>query len=202
LKKSGTEVQEHIMQQPIVTVFGSSQPREGDLAYREAYEIGRRLAHAGYVLCNGGTGGTMRAAAQGAREAGGRAIGISMDIYVADVPNTWLDEEVRVGDLFERLQRLILPASGFICLRGGCGTLAEWTLTWTLLASGLIPPVPLILLGAEWHPLLETVRIGMINRERDWGFLRQVDTVDAAMAALGGSISAPFIPAPDNRPLG
>ncbi len=189
-------------QQPIVTVFGSSQPREDDPAYREAYEVGKRLAEAGYVLCNGGTGGTMRAAAQGARAAGGRTIGISMDIYVPDVPNTWLDEEVRVSDLFERLQRLILPASGFICLRGGCGTLAEWTLTWTLLASGLIPTVPLILLGAEWRPLLETVRTGMINRERDWAFLRPVETVDEAIAALRTEGFDQSVPAPSHRPLG
>jgi uncharacterized protein (TIGR00725 family) len=107
--------------QRVVTVFGSSQPREGEADYAQAYELGKRLALAGYTLCNGGTGGTMRAAAQGAREAGGRTIGVTMDIYIPDPPNSWLDEEVRGGDLFTRLQRLILPASGFICLRSACG---------------------------------------------------------------------------------
>jgi len=52
---------------------------------------------------------------------GGRTIGVTMDIYIPDPPNSWLDEEVRGGDLFTRLQRLILPASGFICLRSACG---------------------------------------------------------------------------------
>lgn len=84
-----------------------------------------------------------------AREAGGRTIGVTMDTHVPDPPNSWLDEEARVGDLFTRLQRLILPAGGFICLRGGSGTLAERALVWTLLASGLVPPAPLILLGEE-----------------------------------------------------
>lgn len=176
--------------QPIVTVFGSSLPQEGEPAYQEAYEVGRRLAAEGYVLCNGGTGGTMRAAARGAREAGGRTIGITMDIYIGDRPNTWLDEEVRVGDLFVRLQRLILPASGFICLRGGSGTLAEWALTWTLLSSGLIPPVPLVLLGEEWNALLETVRAGMINRERDWQFVQVARDIDEAFALLRAGVTA------------
>ena len=174
---------------PIVTVFGSSQPVEGEPAFEEAYELGRRLAEAGYVLCNGGTGGTMRAAGRGAREAGGRTIGITMDIYLSDPPNSWLDEEERVGDLFVRLQRLILPASGFICLRGGCGTLAEWALTWTLLSSGLIPRAPLILLGAEWDALLDTVRVGMLGRERDWSFLQVVRDIDGALAILRTALS-------------
>ena len=182
-------------QQPIITVFGSAQPREGEPAWQEAYEVGRRLAEAGYLLCNGGTSGTMRAAALGARAAGGRVIGITMDIYLREPPDSWLDEEVRVGDLFVRLQRLILPASGFICLRGGSGTLAEWALTWTLLASGLIPRVPLILLGAEWHDLLDAVRRGMISRERDWPYLTVAESVDEALAILRAHTGRPDLPA-------
>ena len=141
-----------------------------------------------------------------AREAGGRTIGITMDIYLSDPPNGWLDEEERVGDLFVRLQRLILPAPGFICLRGGNGTLAEWALTWTLLSSGLIPPAPLVLLGAEWRALLAAVREGMINRERDFAFLQVADDVDAALAilrdALAGGAPAPPPPTPGGRPVG
>ncbi len=169
---------------PIVTVFGSARPQEGEPAWDEAYEVGRRIAEAGYVLCNGGTSGTMQAAARGAREAGGRTIGITMDIYVGDTPNGWLDEEVRVADLFARLQQLILPASGFICLRGGSGTLAEWALTWTLLASRLIPTVPLILLGREWQDLLDVIRSGMLAREGDWPYVQVAETVDEALAIL------------------
>jgi uncharacterized protein (TIGR00730 family) len=168
----------------IVTVFGSSLPEEGEVDYAQAYELGKQLALGGYTLCNGGTGGTMRAAAQGAREAGGQTIGVTLDIYIPDPPNSWLDEEVRVGDLFTRLQRLILPASGFICLRGGCGTLAEWALTWTLLASGLVPPAPLILLGEEWRPLLAGIEAGMLPRRRDWAFLQMATTVEEAVALL------------------
>jgi uncharacterized protein (TIGR00730 family) len=188
--------------QRIVTVFGSSQPREGEADYAQAYDLGRQLALAGYTLCNGGTGGTMRAAAHGAREVGGRTLGVTMDIYIPDPPNSWLDEEVRVGDLFTRLQRLILPASGFVCLRGGCGTLAEWALAWTLLASGLVPPAPLILLGGEWRPLLDSIKAGMLPRERDWGFVRVADTVEDALAILRAGLPAVPVPEISGRLLG
>ena len=180
-------------------MFGSSQPREGEPDYAQAYEVGRRLALAGYTLCNGGSGGTMRAAARGAREAGGRTIGVTMDVYIAEPPNSWLDEEIRVADLFTRLQRLILPASGFICLRGGCGTLAEWALVWTLLTSGLLPPAPLILLGQEWEPLLDAVRSGMLPRARDWAFLRVAADIDEALAILRDGLPA-SVPPPDRPP--
>ena len=173
---------------PIITVFGSARPKEGEPAWQEAYVVGQRIAEAGWTLCNGGTSGTMQAAARGAREAGGRTLGITMDIYVGDIPNNWLDEEVRVADLFTRLQRLILPASGFICLRGGCGTLAEWALTWTLLASRIIPAAPLVLLGKEWQDLLTVVREGMISRESDWPVLQVAETVDEALAILRAHI--------------
>lgn len=186
----------------VVTVFGSSQPQEGEADYTQAYELGKQLALAGYILCNGGTGGTMRAAARGAREAGGRTIGVTMEIYIPDPPNSWLDEEVRVGDLFTRLQRLILPASGFICLRGGCGTLAEWALVWTLLASGLVPSAPLILLGEEWRSLLASIKAGMLPRQRDWAFLQVAATVEEALAILRAG--PPIVPPPrrEDRPLG
>ena len=174
---------------PIVTVFGSARPQEGDPLWEEAYQVGRRVAEAGWTLCNGGTSGTMQAAARGAREAGGRTLGITMDIYIGDTPNGWLDEEVRVADLFTRLQRLILPASGFICLRGGCGTLAEWALTWSMLASRLIPAAPLVLLGKEWQDLLDIIRTGMVSRESDWPVLHVAETVEEAMAILQARIS-------------
>ena len=184
---------------PIVTVFGSARPQEGEPAWDEAYAVGRRIAEAGWTLCNGGTSGTMQATARGAREAGGRTLGVTMDIYIGDTPNGWLDEEVRVADLFTRLQRLILPASGFICLRGGSGTLAEWALTWTLLASGLIPSVPLVLLGREWQALLDTIRAGMLPRESDWPHVQVAATIDEAIAILAARMPGAGDAAPEDE---
>lgn len=184
----------------VITVFGSAMPGEGEADFVRAYELGQRLARAGYTLCNGGSGGTMLAAARGAREAGGRTIGVTMDVYSGTTPNSWLDEEIRVADLFTRLRQLILPAQAYICLRGGCGTLAEWALVWTLLTSGLIPPAPLILLGEEWNDLLETVRARMITRERDWSFLRLAPSIDVALAILATEGVA--VPPDATAPLG
>ncbi len=45
-----------------ITVFGGSQPKEGDAAYAEAYQLGKLLAEAGHAVLTGGYIGTMEAA--------------------------------------------------------------------------------------------------------------------------------------------
>ncbi|MHC4622197.1 MAG: SLOG cluster 4 domain-containing protein [Planctomycetota bacterium] len=54
----------------IITIFGTGRANSGDSAYTLAYETGRLLAEADFVIANGGYGGTMTAAAKGAAEAG------------------------------------------------------------------------------------------------------------------------------------
>jgi len=49
-----------------IVIFGSSKPKPESGNYLQAYELGKALAEAGYRLANGGYGGTMAAAAQGA----------------------------------------------------------------------------------------------------------------------------------------
>jgi uncharacterized protein (TIGR00725 family) len=60
-----------------VSVFGGSQPREGDAAYAEAMELGRLLAERGHIVLTGGYIGTMEAVSRGARQAGGHVIGVT-----------------------------------------------------------------------------------------------------------------------------
>jgi len=55
----------------IVTVFGSSRPREGEADYEEARILGRALAQHGF-FCSGGYGGVMEAVSRGAKEAAGK----------------------------------------------------------------------------------------------------------------------------------
>ena len=68
-------------QSEIVTVFGSSRPVAGDAHYAEALELGAALAAKGLVVCSGGYGGVMEAVSRGAKEAGGRTLGIDGAIF-------------------------------------------------------------------------------------------------------------------------
>jgi uncharacterized protein (TIGR00730 family) len=143
----------------IVTVFGSAVAIPGDDAYERARELGQGLASAGFRLCNGGYGGTMEAAARGAREARGtdtsaETIGVICDIFGDRSANSWIDEIRHSTTLFERLEQLIALGDAYVVLPGGTGTLLELAAVLELTTKGLIPPRPVILLGGYWEDVL------------------------------------------------
>ena len=73
----------------IVTVFGSSRPGEGDEEYLLAYEVGKNLALNGFTVCNGGYAGIMEASARGAKEAGGKTIGVTFKNTFKKILTIW-----------------------------------------------------------------------------------------------------------------
>jgi uncharacterized protein (TIGR00730 family) len=142
-----------------VTVFGGSQPKEGDASYAEAYELGKLLAEAGHTVLTGGYIGTMEAVSRGANEAGGHVIGVTcadIEAWRAVKPNAWVQEERRFATLQERLNELVLACDAAIALPGGPGTLTEIALTWNLMIVASMPPKPLILIGAGWRSVMES----------------------------------------------
>jgi len=60
-----------------IAVFGSSRPREGDAEYVLARALGAELASRGFVVYSGGYGGVMEVVSRGAKESGGRTLGIT-----------------------------------------------------------------------------------------------------------------------------
>src|SRR5258707_9197702 len=96
----------------IITVFGSSRPREGEPDYEEARNLGRALAQDGFAVCSGGYGGVMAGVSRGAKEAGGKTYGVTAEFFAAAKINTWVDVEVRTVTWQERLFELIRLAHG------------------------------------------------------------------------------------------
>jgi uncharacterized protein (TIGR00730 family) len=142
-----------------VTVFGGSQMKEGDTAYREAYALGKLLAESSHAVLTGGYIGSMEAVSRGASEAGGHVIGITceeIEKWRNVKANRWVEEERRFQTLEQRLSELIHACDAAIALPGGPGTLAEIALTWNLIIIGAIPKKPLILLGEEWHNVIDS----------------------------------------------
>lgn len=97
----------------IITIFGSSRPKAGEDEYEVARELGKLLATAGFTICNGGYGGTMEAAAQGAKEAGGTTIGVTME-FVSTQANPWIDKNIVVKTLIDRLLKLIELGEAYV----------------------------------------------------------------------------------------
>lgn len=150
----------------IITVFGSSRPVEGDAFYEEARALGGALAAAGFVLCNGGYGGTMEASARGAKEAGGKTLGVVSRFFGREA-NRWIDKRVEVSSLVDRLMELVSLADGYIILKGGTGTLLELASVWEFMNKSVIEEKPIVILGSSWNGVIETLNQELVSEGKE-----------------------------------
>ena len=147
-----------------ISVFGGSQPKEGDAAYAEAMEIGKMLAERGHTVLTGGYIGTMEAVSRGAHEAGGHVIGVTcedIEAWRQIKPNSWMKEEIRKKTLVERLHTLIHESDAAFALPGGAGTLTEISLMWNLMIVESLHRRPLILIGDGWQSVFDQFFLGL-----------------------------------------
>jgi hypothetical protein len=138
----------------IVTVFGSGLPKPGDAHYAEARALGAELARRGFVVCTGGYGGVMEAVSRGAKEAGGRTIGVTAAVFGRRA-NRWVDKEVRVKEWRDRLFELVERGQGYVVCRGGTGTLVELAVVWEMMNKGVMQSKPTVALGRFWAPVVK-----------------------------------------------
>jgi uncharacterized protein (TIGR00725 family) len=170
-------------QERIVTIFGGSRCDETCTEYAQAHRVGELLADAGYTICTGGYLGVMEAASRGARERGGRVLGIVMNQFKAE-PNRYLTDKVATSHFYERLQHLITRSVGFIALRGGMGTVTEVSLVWNKLQTHVIESRPLVLLGDCWPPIVEAWQKHLVVSETDVSVLDFAQTPEQAVAVI------------------
>ncbi len=171
---------------PVAVVFGSNSPREGDLDYAEARQLGYGLAQAGYVIATGGYFGTMEATSRGAKEAGGHVIGVTTSTFdaVRLHPNAYLDEEIKFPKLFQRLYHLVTMADAWVALPGGIGTLSEVALTWSLLQVGEVKRQPFVLVGELWRKTISEFSSDYYIRPQYREFVRYAENVGQVIDLL------------------
>jgi uncharacterized protein (TIGR00730 family) len=165
----------------VVTVFGSSRLRAGDPHYRQAQSLGAALASKGLVVCTGGYGGVMEAVSRGAKEAGGKTIGITAQFFKSRA-NRWIDKEIRVKTWQDRLFELVKRGNGYVACPGGTGTLVELAVVWEMLNKGAMNNRPLVVLGKFWQPVIELVREVELGQASSWGE-RQGQLIEVAPSA-------------------
>lgn len=107
---------------PYIAVVGSGTAT-GDL-YEQAREVGYLVARRGGIVVCGGLSGVMEAAARGAREAGGTAIGILPDGDRGRA-NEYLSFSVATGMGQARNLAVVSSGDAVIAVGGEYGTLSE-----------------------------------------------------------------------------
>jgi uncharacterized protein (TIGR00730 family) len=178
-----------------VSVFGGSEPKEGDSAYIEAYRLGKLLAEAGHAVLTGGYIGTMEAVSRGAYEAGGHVIGVTcedIEAWRKVKPNPWIKEERRFKTLQERLNTLIEDCNAAIALPGGPGTLTEIALMWNLMVVESLRRRPLILVGEGWQSVFDQVftKQGSYTPQHQRDLLQFAPDIQTAVKLLDNHVIA------------
>jgi uncharacterized protein (TIGR00730 family) len=141
----------------VISVFGSSNPQPGSADYEVARRMGHLLAEAGFAVQTGGYSGVMSAASQGANEAGGHVIGVTcaqIEQWRPIPANQWVQQEIKLDTLRERLLYLVDNCKAAIAMPGGIGTLSEISLMWSFVQVGEISPRPIIAVGGLWQRTL------------------------------------------------
>ncbi len=74
-----------------VSIFGSARTPPGSPEYELAREVGFRLGEAGFTVITGGGPGVMEGANRGAQEAGGRSVGLNIELAFEQAPYPFQD---------------------------------------------------------------------------------------------------------------
>lgn len=156
--KKGLEVLSHYPRS--VSVFGSARVRENDPTYMKARALCKRISEElRYAIITGGGPGIMEAANRGAKDGGGRSLGLSIRLPQEQKSNPYADEEMHFHYFFTRKTMLNFSAEAYVFFPGGFGTLDELFGIITLVQTAKIPPVPIILTGADfWKPLDDFIK--------------------------------------------
>jgi len=146
------------MDKKVISIFGTSRAQPGDEIFNLALETGKLLAKAGFVIANGGYGGTMLAAAKGASHQAGKIIGVTCSAFKSSKANKFVTTEIVTESLDKRLKKLVELGDAYMILPGGTGTLLELAMVWELKNKGFLNgEKPIILLGRFWQPLVELI---------------------------------------------
>ena len=142
----------------VITVFGTGKAVPGDEVFQIAFETGKALAEKGFVIANGGYGGTMSAAAKGAREAGGEVIGVTCSAFKRSRANEYVTKEIVTDSLQQRLNKLVELGQAYVVLAGGTGTLLELAHIWEFRNKGFLSAdKPIIIVGRFWKALIDLI---------------------------------------------
>ena len=145
--------------QPAVSIFGSARTTPEHPYYRVAEDIARRLSEAGFSVISGGGPGIMEAVNKGAYEGMSPSVGLNIQLPHEQSANPFQDLSHTFQHFFARKVMFVKLSCAFVMMPGGFGTLDELMEVLTLVQTGKIRRVPIILVNsAYWKGLLDWVR--------------------------------------------
>ena len=183
-----------------IVCFGSARTEPAHRWYKAAREFGRLASIRGgacdsngkerfNVIATGGGPGTMEAANRGAADAGAPSIGFNIRLPHEQEPNPYSTPELTFQFHYFAMRKmhLAMRANGLVVFPGGFGTLDEFLEALTLIQTGKMKPIPLLLFGRDyWSRIIDFEQMaaeGVINYE-DLELFDWVETAEEAWARI------------------
>ncbi|MEM9929864.1 MAG: TIGR00730 family Rossman fold protein, partial [Bacteroidota bacterium] len=173
-------------------IFGSARTKPDHKYYKLATEIGKTLVREGYGVITGGGPGIMEAGNRGAHLEKGASVGLNIELPFETGSNQFVDNDKNIDFryFFVRKVMFVKYAQAFICCPGGFGTMDELFEVLTLIQTGKITKVPVILVGSDyWGGMVEWIRETMAEKEKtispeDMDLIPVVDTADDVLEII------------------
>jgi len=172
-----------------VSIFGSARTKEDTKYYDLGIRIARKLSDAGFAVLSGGGPGIMEAANRGAHGGKSPSVGLNILLPHEQGSNKWQDISINFRHFFARKVAFVRYADAYVVMPGGFGTLDELSEVLTLIQTGTIQRIPVILVGAEfWRGLLDWFKAklvgdGMIHAD-DMNLIQIIDDPEKIVAAI------------------
>ena len=134
--------------------------------YTEAYRLARMVSEKSivesgkrqFVVCSGGGPSIMEAANLGASDSGAESIGLNIVLPHEQAPNPYVTPYLSFHFHYFALRKMhfLLRARAIAVFPGGFGTFDEFFETLTLIQTGKMKPIPILLFGREfWNRVID-----------------------------------------------
>jgi len=176
---------------PCVSIFGSARTKEGNHYYKLTEEIAYLMTKAGFGIITGGGPGIVEAANKGAHFAGGKSVGLNINLPFEQNPNPFVDRNklINFNFFYVRKTMFMRYSMGFVALPGGFGTLDELTEAITLIQTHKLVNFPIVLVGKlYWQGLIDWIKSTVLLEKNitpeDLEIFQVVDTAEEAVRCI------------------
>ena len=173
-----------------VSIFGSARTRAEDAAYQSAVQLADKLAKQGFSIITGGGPGMMEAGNKGAYSNDHvKSVGLNIALRHEQAPNAFQDISLHYRYFFARKVMFVKHSMGYVCMPGGFGTLDELLEALTLMQTGKIYPLPLVLFGVDyWQGLIDWMRSSLLSSgnisQSDLDYITLTDDIDETVQIM------------------
>ncbi|TQV76548.1 TIGR00730 family Rossman fold protein [Aliikangiella marina] len=176
--------------------MSASLSKQQSQYYEDARQLAKAIGQYLYTckyqttkMITGGGPGIMEAANRGASEIGQPSIGLNINIPKEQIPNPYIHEELSFSFHYFSLRKMhfLKRARVIIVFPGGFGTMDELMEALTLMQTGKMPTIPILLYGNDfWKQAInfEFLAEQRLIDEDDLKLIEHVNDVDSALARV------------------